>query len=184
MLTMNKGTIAFPCFSKLLPWLEPVQKASFAFITSEQAGERCYLLQWNAKWQCYNFIGGKVDADKGDEDDFGRAIRREIAEEIGIGSLDHIIVEHEIRRIQMCQYSQREKRTKHYLFALFEIRLFPDLPIDPVVVTHALKWLSSRQENAYVTRAEVETLQTRDGKPISDTVRCILQELGELEPLP
>lgn len=157
-----------------------VQKASFALIVTEFNGEHCYLLQWNDKWQCYNFIGGKVDVAKEDGEDFSRTMRREIAEEIGIGSAEHILIDREIKRIQMCQYSQREKRFKKYQFALFEIRLFPDLPADPAAIQHALRWLSTRHTNVYVTREEIKNLQTAEGKPVSKTVRRILKEVGEI----
>lgn len=157
-----------------------VQKASFALIAAEFKGERCYLLQWNDKWQCYNFIGGKVNVTKGDAEDFCQAMRREIVEEIGIGSSEHILIDREIKRIQLCQYSQREKRFKQYQFALFEIRLFPDLPADPTAVQHALRWLSTRHTNVYVTREEIKNLQTSEGKPISRTVYRILKAVGEI----
>jgi 8-oxo-dGTP pyrophosphatase MutT (NUDIX family) len=157
-----------------------VQKASFALIASDFKGERCYLLQWNDKWQCYNFIGGKVDVAKGDSENFYQTMRREIVEEIGIGSSEHISIDREIKRIHLCQYSQREKRFKQYQFALFEIRLFSDLPADPTAIQHALKWLSTRHTNVYVTREEIKNLQTSEGKPISRTVRRILKAVGEI----
>ena len=62
------------------------QRAVFALITTENEDGRYFLLQWNPKWQCYNFIGGKVDNQLGDNN-HAKAIRRELNEEIGIGDI-------------------------------------------------------------------------------------------------
>ena len=156
------------------------QQAVFALFTIEQGDGRYYLLQWNPKWNCYNFIGGKVDNDSGDNDDFGRAIRREIAEEIGIGNLGEIFSEQEIEQIKLWQFSKREKRFKSYQFTLFRIQLFPDLPVDRQKMKRALRWLSTKHNNIYVSNEEIRLLKTKCGKPISKTVRRILIRLGEI----
>ena len=157
-----------------------VERAAFALIATEQDGERQYLLQWNPKWQCYNFIGGKVEEEGEDKNDFARAIRREIKEEMGI-ELEKLLIEHEIKQVRLWQFSQREKRMKPYLFSIFEIRFFPNLPVERQMITRALRWLSSKHENIYVSSKEIMNLCTNSGKPISKTVKRILLELGEIK---
>lgn len=156
------------------------QQAVFALITTEQEDGLCYLLQWNPKWNCYNFIGGKMDNESGDNNDFARAIRREVAEEIGISNLGEIFAEREIEQINLWQFSKREKRFKAYRFSIFRIQLFPDLPVDRQKMKRALRWLSTKHNNLYVSDKEIRRLKTNCGKPISKTVRRILVKLGEI----
>ncbi len=159
-------------------WL--TQRAVFALITTEQENGRYYLLQWNPKWNCYNFIGGKVDNNCGDDNDFARAMRREIAEEIGIGNLGVIFSEQEIEQINLWQFSKRQKRFKSYRFSVFRIQLFPDLPVDSQKIKRALRWLSTKHNNTYVSADEIRMLRTYSGQPISKTVNRILRKLGEI----
>ena len=156
-----------------------ITRAAFALIATEYKGERCYLLQWNSKWGCYNFVGGKVEKDRGENGDFARTIRREITEEMGI-ELEKLLVGQEIKQVRLWQFSQREKRVKAYLFSIFEINFFPNLPMERQMIIRSLRWLSSKHDNIYVSRKEIMNLRTADGKPISKTVRRILSELGEL----
>lgn len=156
------------------------QRAAFALITTEYEHGRYYLLQWNPKWNCYNFIGGKIDNDSGDNNDLSRAIRREIAEEIGIGNLEDVFEEQEIEQVCFWQFSKREKRYKSYQFSIFRIQLFPNLPVDRQKMKRALRWLSTKHNNIYVSSEEIGRLKTNCGKPISRTVQRVLLKLGEL----
>ncbi len=166
----------------VFPWWL-MEQAAFALITTKNEDNCYYLLQWNPKWHCYNFIGGKVESDDGNNDnDISRTLCREIEEEMGIES-GKIQIEQEARLVKLWQYSVREKRFKPYLFSIFVIDLFPDLLADRQKVARALRWLSSKYENTYVSQAEIINLETVDGKPISDTVRRILIALREIEPV-
>ena len=156
------------------------QRAVFALITAEYENGRYYLLQWNPKWNCYNFIGGKVDNALGDNDNFAYAIRREIAEEIGIGNMADVFAEQEIEQIRLWQYSEREKKLKSYHFSIFRIQFFPDFPVDMQKMKRALRWLSTKYKNTYVSKEEVMRLKTNEGKPISKTVRRVLKKMGEI----
>lgn len=164
----------------LFPW-GLAERAAFALITTEYEDSRYYLLQWNPKWHCYNFIGGKVETGEGNKNDFSCTIRREIEEEMGI-EFGKLLVEQEIRQIRLWQYSAREERFKPYLFSIFEINFSPNLSVEKQRIKRALRWLSSKHENAYVSQKEIINLKTDSGKPISKTVRRILVELGEIEP--
>ena len=166
----------------VFPWWL-MEHAAFALIKTRDEDNCYYLLQWNPKWHCYNFIGGKVEAGDGNHNgEFSYTLSREIEEEMGIEP-GKIEIEQEARVVKLWQYSAREKRFKPYLFSIFAINLFPDLPADRQKVTRALRWLSSKYENAYVSQAEILNLQAADGKPISDTVRRILIKLREIEPV-
>lgn len=164
---------------KIFPW-QLTQRAVFALITTEYENGRYYLLQWNPKWNCFNFIGGKVDNALGDNNDFSRAIRREIAEEVGIGDWKDFFAEQEIEQINLWQFSEREKRVKAYRFSIFRIQFFPDFTIDVQKMRRALRWLSTRYNNVYVSKEEIMQLKTNEGKPISKTVRRVLKKLGEI----
>lgn len=94
--------------------------------------------------------------------------------------LGKLLIEQEIRQIRLWQYSAREERFKPYLFSIFEINFFPNLPVEKQRIKRALRWLSSKHENAYVSQEEIINLKTTSGKPISKTVRRILIELGEI----
>lgn len=156
------------------------QQAAFALISTEDANGRSFLLQWNPKWQCYNFVGGKVENAFGDNGDFTMAIRREIAEELGFSNLADIFKEREIEQIHLWQFSKREKKLKLYRFCVFKIQFFPNLEVDNTQIKRALRWLSTKHHNIFVSLDEIDRLETKDGQPISKTVRLILNKLGEI----
>lgn len=156
------------------------QFAAFAFITTQKKGEVHYLLQWNEKWHCFNFIGGKLDNRKGDNDDLACTMKREIQEEIGIGYLDGVVAIEQNGRVCMSQFSQREHRFKDYSFHIFKVHFFPNMSVDQRKVTHSLLWLTSHNKNIYVSEQEVRNLRTKDGRPISKTVYRILKTIGEI----
>ena len=160
--------------------LAQTQKSSFAIIAIGQKNERRYLLQWNANWQMFNLIGGKVDNHKGDNDCFRRTIERELEEELGVACPQECWVGRELGQIRLRQYSHREQITKNYHFALFEVCILPDLPIDWSSPNYFARWLSTGRENTFVSVAEIQNLCTSSGRPISTTTRRILQALGEI----
>ncbi len=156
------------------------QRSSFALIATGEGPNRQYLLQWNGNWKMFNLVGGKLDNLKGDENSFRRTIQREVAEELGLTCPSEFLVGKEIAQLRMRQFSQREQIVKNYHFAIFEVAIFPDLPLDWKMPHYFARWLSTGRENVFVSRAEIENLCTVSGKPISATTRHILRELGEL----
>lgn len=156
------------------------QKSAFAIIAIGQGTERRYLLQWNVNWQMFNLIGGKVDNNKGDNNSFRRTISRELEEELGIACPQECRVGRELGQIKMRQYSHREQIIKNYHFALFEVSVFPDLPIDSDSPHYFARWLSTGRENIFVSGIEIQNLSTSTGRLISTTTRQILQLLGEI----
>ncbi|MCP4425776.1 MAG: phosphotransferase [Chloroflexi bacterium] len=156
------------------------QRSAFSLITVSGGEERKYLLQWNANWGMFNLIGGKIDNEKGDRDSFARAIQRELLEELGLKSPKDYRIVRELRPLLKRQFSRREYVFKDYEFRIFKIEFLPRHPVTREEYERFAQRLSSDRENLLVTRAEIERLRTVSGRPISETTRMILQELGEI----
>ncbi|MCA9978585.1 MAG: NUDIX hydrolase [Anaerolineales bacterium] len=163
--------------------LTKTQESAFAIIAIGQKNERRYLLQWNANWQMFNLIGGKVDNNKGDANCLRRTIERELEEELGITCPQECQVGRELGQLSMQQFSRREQIVKNYHFALFDVKILPNLPIDWESPHYFARWLSTGRENIFVSAEEVQNLSTVGGRPISATTRHILQVLGEISSL-
>lgn len=155
------------------------QRGAFALITIGQDRDRQYLLQWNANWGMFNLIGGKIDNSKGDKDSFILTIQRELEEELGLQGPEECRIVRELKQVQMQQYSHREHVVKDYYFCIFEVDLFPRLPVNRESLNHSVRWLSTGRENIFVSDIEIESLCTVSGRPISPTTRSILREMGE-----
>lgn len=166
-----------PYFSPDLENNKKKQRSSFALIAFGHGGDKRYLLQWNENWGVYNLIGGKMDNSKGDEDCFIRTLCRELEEETGLSTPKDCRIVCEVKRIEMRQYSRREKRMKDYQFGVFEVELFPQLALPPQQQKNAVKWLSTGRQNVLVSPSEVKNLLTQTNKPISPTTRHILQNI-------
>jgi len=155
-------------------------RSAFAIIATGEGEDRKYLLQWNPKWEMFNLVGGKLDNSKGDNDSLMRTIQRELNEELGLKPEEEYLIVRELQQIELQQFSYRDQVTKNYLFSVFEVELFPRLPIDPRMRINAARWLSTGRENIFVSQSELNNLVTHSGWPISITARRILQEIGEI----
>jgi len=82
----------------------------------------------------------------------------------------------------MRQFSHREQRFKDYFFGVFEVDLFPRLPMSATRKISAARWLSTEHDNEFISRQEIENLSTCNGHPISVTTRRILQHIEECPP--
>ena len=156
------------------------QKSSFALISIGIGEDRKYLLQWNANWGMFNLVGGKVDNNKGDRDSFARTIQRELKEELGIQSPKDYRILKEYKPLQRRQFSRRQYVFKDYEFRIFQIELMPRHPMTREEYDFFAQRFSSDRENILVSRAEIERLRTVSNRPISETTRMILHDLGEI----
>jgi 8-oxo-dGTP pyrophosphatase MutT (NUDIX family) len=156
------------------------QQSSFAAITIGSGEDRKYLLQWNSNWGMFNLIGGKVDNEKGDRESFARAIQRELHEELGIRNPKDYRIVHEFKPVLKRQFSRRQYVFKDYEFRIFQIEMLPRHPLTREEFDRYAQRFSEERENILVSRAEIERLRTVDNRPISETTRMILQELGEI----
>ncbi len=156
------------------------QRSAFSLITVGSGEERKFLLQWNDNWGMFNLIGGKIDNEKGDRDSFARAIQRELLEELGLKSPKDYRIMRELRPLMHRQFSRREYIFKDYEFRIFKVEFLPRHPLSQEEYDRFAQRLSPDRENLLVTRTEIERLRTADGRPISETTRMILQDLGEI----
>ena len=157
------------------------QKSSFALISVGVGEERKYLLQWNANWGMFNLVGGKVDNEKGDRDSFARTIQRELKEELGLQSPKDYRILKEFKPLHRRQFSRRQFVFKDYEFRIFQIELMPRHPMTREEYNFFAQRFSSERENILVSRAEIERLRTVQNRPISETTRMILHDLGEIK---
>lgn len=158
------------------------QRSSFALITVGQGDDRKYLLQWNDNWSMFNLVGGRIDNEKGDRDSFARTIQRELLEELGLRSPKDYRIAREFAPMKKRQFSRREYVFKDYEFRVFRIEFLPRHPVTKEEYEWFAQRISGERENILVSRAEIERLRTLENRPISETTRMILQELGEIPP--
>lgn len=156
------------------------QRSSFALISIGAGDERKYLLQWNSNWNMFNLVGGKLDNEKGDKDSFARTIQREMYEELGLSSHKDFHILKEFKPLYKRQFSRRQNVYKDYEFRVFQMELLPRHPVNLEAFHLFEQRISCDRENILVSRAEIERLRTHDNRPISETTRAILQELGEI----
>ncbi|MEM7331579.1 MAG: AAA family ATPase [Chloroflexota bacterium] len=156
------------------------QRSSFSLITVGVGDDRKYLLQWNANWGMFNLVGGRLDNEKGDKDSFARTIQRELNEELGLTSHKDYRITKEFKPLFKRQFSRRQNVFKDYEFRVFKIELLPRHPMTVEDYHLFENRLSSERENILVSRAEIERLRSFDNRPISETTRAILQDLGEI----
>ncbi len=157
------------------------QRSALAMVTVGSGENRKYLLQWNRNWEMFNLVGGKIDNNKGDKDSFARAIQRELLEELGLISPKDYRIIKELKPVTKIQFSRREFVFKDYEFRLFQIEFLPRHPQTREDYHRFATRLSPDRENILVTRSEIEHLRTIDNRPISETTRLILRELGEID---
>jgi len=148
-----------------------VQKAAFGIIKTNIDGTEKYLLRWNDKWNCFNLIGGKYEEEQ-DSDLFATAVR-ELEEELHLRfGADFEITRGTEHKVEMVQFSQREKIDKRYYFSLFPAKFKNHKT--------SLEIHSSDTANRWVNKNELKQGSTEDGRKISDTVRAILEKISEL----
>jgi 8-oxo-dGTP pyrophosphatase MutT (NUDIX family) len=158
----------------------PKQHAAFALIAIGQGPMRQFLLQWNQRWGAFNLIGGKQDPHcETDTASLSRTIQRELEEEMGLCASTDFQIMQQLGLVTMTQYSRREQQVKEYTFAIFDVRIFPTFPVN-FRRNSAIRWLSTGDENVFVSANEINNLMTQDGRPISTTTKYILQAVGEL----
>ena len=158
------------------------QRSAQALVTVGQGDKRKYLMQWNENWKRFNLVGGRINNEKGDRDSFARALQRKLLEELGLQSPKDYRIVRELKPVVRQQFSRREHVFKDYEFRLFEIELLPRHPRDSEEFARFAQRFSSEHENVLLSRTEIQHLRTVEGRPISETTRMMMQEIGEIEP--
>lgn len=143
------------------------EQSAIAIIRSGRGANRRYLLQWNHNWKMYNLVGGKMDMGR-DGGLFAKTLQNELWEELGIRIGQDYRIVHEYATIYMTQFSRRDLVFKDYEFHTFEVELADDSLVEEA-------------SHVFVSPAEVESLRTIAGEPISETVHSVLSNIGQID---
>lgn len=144
--------------------------AALALIRRETGESPSWLTQWNDNWRQYSFVGGH----KHPAESFRECILREIAEELGLLEVREFVVANEsLTHLEYRAWSERAQTETAYTMELFDVRLVSDAARCKVDADPRNRWLGED---------EIQTRCCRDGKPVSETVKRLLDAIGNLIP--
>jgi len=140
-------------------------EAAVALIRRVRDDQTHWLAQWNPKWQAYHFVSGHRRHDE----TFRECLVREIAEELHLSEgTDYRVSNESPTHLEFMDFSQSTQTETRYIMELFNVDLssgaYPRVAADPA--------------NRWLTEGEIQTGQTRDGQPISATMKRLLGEIG------
>jgi 8-oxo-dGTP pyrophosphatase MutT (NUDIX family) len=136
-------------------------EAAVALIHREQDGQKLWLAQWNPKWRRYHFVAGHRRPDE----TFRECLVREIAEELRLSEgPDYQVSSERPIHLEFLDSSESTQTQTRYLMELFRVELSPA----------AGAKVASDPENRWLTESEVQAGRTRDGQPVSATMRRLL----------
>ncbi len=140
-------------------------EAAVALIRRVQDGQTLWLAQWNPKWRALHFVGGH----KRPEESFRECLVREIVEELGLRQgTDYEVSTRTPARLEFTQFSQSSQTRTCYNMELFNVELTPG----------AYPKVDANRENRWLTDTEIQAGQTRDGRPVSATMKRLIEEIG------
>ena len=138
--------------------------ASLAIIRQEIDGQCRYLAQWNPKWSGYSLVGGH----KRETESFRECILREVQEELGLAhNVDFAIGAEPLAHLELEQWSESARVNTNYTLEVFEVTL---------IGTEATRKVTSASQNCWLTLEQIRAGLAQDGKPISSTVRVVLEK--------
>ncbi len=141
--------------------------AAVAVIRQRAGDQTLYLAQWNEGWQRYSLVGGH----KHDDESFRECLIREVHEELGLTEGAHYrLSDKPPAHLQFEAWSERASEQTAYTFEVFELTLAD-------VESESLRVINALPTNRWLTRDEVESGTTADGKSISATVSRLLREV-------
>ncbi len=136
--------------------------AAIALIHREEKGQKLWLAQWNAKWGAYHFVGGH----KRPAETFRECLVREVAEEIELGEgADYQVSSAPPIHLEFADFSESTQAQTCYIMELFGVDLG----------SGAQAKVDRNAENRWLTDAEIEAGRTRDGQPVSLTMKRLLE---------
>ncbi|QDT36903.1 NUDIX domain-containing protein [Stratiformator vulcanicus] len=142
--------------------------AALALITNSSPQGPQFLTQWNEGWEGLRLIGGHL----GSGESFHECVLRKTCEELQLCETDLNIAPRPVAHLNFQQFSERARVVTKYRFEMYDVS-----PRD----RDQLVAIAARPENEWVTEEEIGRGQTRNGRPISRTVRLLLEKSGRIE---
>src|SRR5438105_14063907 len=126
-----------------------------------------YLVQWNARWNALNLVGGH----RRPQESYRDCLVRELDEELDVRpGPDCAVAEGPTARLEYVAFSKSAGEETAYTMELFEVTLTPA----------AERRVSADPSNAWVGTSAIRSGRAGDGRPVSDTVRLLLEKAGLL----
>jgi 8-oxo-dGTP pyrophosphatase MutT (NUDIX family) len=139
-------------------------EAAVALIRLVRDGQTHWLAQWNDKWGAFHFVSGHRRPDE----TFRECLVREIAEELHLSDgTDYQVSAERPTHLEFVDFSQSTQTQTRYIMELFSVELNPG----------AHPRVESNPANCWLNAAEIEAGQTRDGQPVSATMKRLLGQV-------
>lgn len=133
----------------------------------DDAGEPRWLAQWNSGWNAYALVGGQ----KRDDETFRECAIREVQEELNLQcGKEFTIADHPTAHLEYTAWSERAQEQTAYTMELFDVRLAGEEVVRQKI--------DADPANRWLTHDEIQTQQTSDEKPVSPTMKLILEKAG------
>jgi len=146
---------------------DPLRKsiASVALICRQWNGEVRWLARWNKNWGCYNFVGGH----KHDDETFRECVIREICEELELEEdRDFRVGAAPQVHVNYVAWSESAETETLYSIDLFPVELRGETARRTLASATNVRWLG---------RDEILGQECADGKPVSPTMKRLLNDL-------
>ena len=141
-------------------------EGGIALITRQVNGTRQWLAQWNDGWGSFFFVGGKREVGE----TFRQCVSREIEEELGLREAQCPVASHPAHQLKYRAISGGAGVLTNYTMELFYAKPMPA----------ALEHIASNPMNRWLTDEEIQRLEAYDARPISVTMRTLLELAGLL----
>lgn len=143
--------------------------AAFALFRQCAGGRWLWLAQWNRHWQMYNFVGGH----KHEDETFRDCVIREVSEELQLRPDADFTADREaLAHFEYMAFSRSSRRETSYVIEVFRMELGN---------SEVLERLGGGPDNRWLSKEEIQSQHTGDGRPVSETMKMILDKLGWLE---
>ena len=136
-------------------------EAAVALIRRIDDGQTLWLAQWNPKWRRFHFVSGHRRHDE----TFRECLVREVAEELGLSEgPDFQVSSAPPTHLEFIDFSESTQTQTRYIMELFNVELS----------SGAHPRVECNPENRWLTEAEIQAEQARDGQLVSATMKRLL----------